>query len=197
MLTRVFDVDIVDSFNCMAMRPTQEREYGVRCCYDASDFYIPSWPSRLVIGKPDVSRWNSIEEEEVERIACEDLRGDSAFYCEQYQQRRPSAPGTNDAYHVGSWWNPRRPFGGGWGDPHCITYDGMQYECNFVGEAVWTSCGDWMVHVVAEPVGTGIGTAITKFSVRYKMDTIIGKLKSEEEATNSSDPNDRDAEKDI
>eukprot|EP00435_Cladocopium_sp_Y103_P027136 s1919_g6.t1 len=38
----------------------------------------------------------------------------------------------------------------GSGDPQCLTYDGLRFECNFLGEAVWTKCDDFAVHVFAE-----------------------------------------------
>jgi len=103
---------------------------------------------------------------------------------EEYSERRPPAPSTNNPFDDLSKWTPRRPPGWGWGDPHCNTYDGLSFECNYAGEAVLTRCGNWTVHVIAERVGgSGNATVITRFAMRYLSDTFIGVVRGNESAT--------------
>eukprot|EP00435_Cladocopium_sp_Y103_P049642 s1428_g15.t1 len=48
-------------------------------------------------------------------------------------------------------WRPERgPPGAGFGDPQCLSFDGVRFECNFLGEFLWTRCEDFVVHVFAE-----------------------------------------------
>lgn len=168
---------------CRMLWPRGGRPYGVRCCYTSQNFYIPTWPSRLIVGDSASAAWNRIEEDEMERLACATSADDAS--CVLYQRERPAVPSTNNPFGGEHWWNPPRRWGGGWGDPHCSTYDGYKYECNFWGEALWTSCGNWTVHVIAEPVGTGSATAITKFAIVHVSDTIVGRLRQ----NNDSDSN--------
>eukprot|EP00930_Biecheleria_cincta_P000739 TRINITY_DN10176_c0_g1_i3.p1 TRINITY_DN10176_c0_g1~~TRINITY_DN10176_c0_g1_i3.p1 ORF type:complete len:1918 (+),score=217.84 TRINITY_DN10176_c0_g1_i3:374-5755(+) len=160
---------------CRRLYPQRNTPYGVRCCYDSSNLYIPSWPSRLVVGGPPITSWSEIEEDEVERLAC-GAEGGASSECMSYATQRPAVPSTNNPFGQNSLWRPRRPWGGGWGDPHCSTYDGAKFECNFVGEALWTKCGNWTVHVIAQPIGDGQATVITKLAVTSETDTVIGRI---------------------
>ena len=66
-------------------------------------------------------------------------------------------------------WNVRRREGFGGGDPQCSSYDGFRFECNFLGEALWTRCGAFAVHVFAErPSNTSRATVIRGFAVKQE-----------------------------
>ena len=49
-------------------------------------------------------------------------------------------------------WRRRRPPGTEIGDPHCVTFDGLTFECNFLGESTYAKCEDLKVHVFAEQI---------------------------------------------
>lgn len=66
-------------------------------------------------------------------------------------------------------WNFRRREGFGGGDPQCSSYDGFRFECNFLGEALWTRCGTFAVHVFAErPSNTSRATVIKGFALKQE-----------------------------
>jgi len=147
---------------------------GVRCCYDGEGQYIPAWPSRVIFYSVQMGSWSWAEEREVERVTCAaEPRGDA---CAEYARRRPAVPPTNNPYWSGSGWEVPRPFGGGWGDPHCKSIDGLEFECNFHGEAVWAGCGSWQVHAVAERFGNSSATIITAVAVRHESETLVARL---------------------
>ena len=61
---------------------------------------------------------------------------------------------------------PNKGGGFGNGHPQCLTYDGLRFECNFLGEAVWTKCDDFAVHVfTAMPNSKSRGTVIKGIAV--------------------------------
>ena len=43
-----------------------------------------------------------------------------------------------------------------------MTYDGLTFECNFLGEAVWTRCGVFAVHVFTEQASNGTQATVIK-----------------------------------
>lgn len=86
---------------------------------------------------------------------------------------RPPPPPTNQPFGPTQQWERQRAPAGGWGDPHCSTYDGLNFECNFKGEALWTQCGHWRVHAVADVVRTGTATSIRSVAVRHLDDTVV------------------------
>jgi hypothetical protein len=151
-------------------------DYTVRCCYDSSNIYLPHWPSRIGVVPAKSSQWYTLEEEQLEEIACGSST--SSFTCEAFQRRRPANIPTNNVFDFGvTLWLMPRPFGGGWGDPHCQSIDGVAFECNFRGEANWVTCGNWSVHAVAELVSDGgKATTISKFAVRYWNETLVARL---------------------
>eukprot|EP00404_Azadinium_spinosum_P039971 CAMPEP_0180694672 /NCGR_PEP_ID=MMETSP1038_2-20121128/2037_1 /TAXON_ID=632150 /ORGANISM="Azadinium spinosum, Strain 3D9" /LENGTH=565 /DNA_ID=CAMNT_0022726033 /DNA_START=48 /DNA_END=1744 /DNA_ORIENTATION=+ len=114
------------------------------------------------------------EEEEVEQVTCASDPQSQA--CQVYTSRRPAIKPTNNLYGRGSGWEVPRPFGGGWGDPHCKSIDGLEFECNFRGEAVWVGCEQWRVHAIAKQLGDANATVITKVAVRYGSETLVAKL---------------------
>jgi len=161
---------------CLQMWPLWWRGLhgGVRCCYDGQGVYIQEWPSRALFYNSKMSRWSWREEQEVEQVTCtSDPNGEA---CQIYKSRRPPIPPTNSLFGPNSSWEVPRPFGGGWGDPHCKSIDGLEFECNFYGEAVWAGCESWIVHAIAEQLGTSNATVITKIAVRYGSETLVAKL---------------------
>jgi hypothetical protein len=47
---------------------------------------------------------------------------------------------------------------------------GEAEECNFLGEALWTRCADFEVHVITkQPSNTSQATVITGFAVPWQM----------------------------
>ena len=51
----------------------------------------------------------------------------------------PPSNCTTPPCEPGSPWIPERgPPGAGFGDPQCLSFDGFRFECNFLGEVVWT-----------------------------------------------------------
>ena len=162
----------------------REHGSGVRCCYDAALQYIPRWPSRITFSDANEWYWARTNEGEAERTCCGagDAATVSSQACLAFRDRRPATLPTNAPFVAPMLWQMRRPWAGGWGDPHCSTYDGFGYECNFHGEAVWSACAstNWTVHAAAEPVGTGRATAITKFAIDANGTSVIGRLTAEQ-----------------
>ena len=156
---------------CYRLLAGGNRHYGVRCCYDAHGAYILQWPSQVEYAVPSP---RTIEDAiDPELVSC--LRpGQDSDACKIYRTRRPSPPSTNNVYGGTQLWAPSVRWGMGLGDPHCGTYDGIYFECNFRGEALWTACGSWAVHAVADSIGTGVGTVITRVAVRGASDTFFG-----------------------
>ena len=50
-------------------------------------------------------------------------------------------PPQNNTTFSNTTWNRNRSPGTGGGDPQCLSYDGFRFECNFLGEAVWSRFG--------------------------------------------------------
>jgi hypothetical protein len=165
---------------CYRLFPGGGRLYGVRCCYDGEGSYIFSWPSQVEyqVEKGPRSIENTID---AELVAC--LRpGRSSDACKIYRQRRPAPPSTNTPYRGTMKWSPSVQWGAAFGDPHCKSYDGVPFECNFQGEAVWTACGNWTVHAVADAVSQGSSaTVITRVAVRSDADVFFGLLDNSSE----------------
>ena len=169
---------------CYQLRPGwfAATKYGVRCCYDESYDFIPHWPSRVLVHNEWASPVLASVERNAERLACgrdssANWANDSATQsasCLAFAARRPAPPSVQNPFATGYCWTPRRRRGGGFGDPHCSTTDGLQYPCNFAGEALWTSCGAWKVHVVGTPAGAGNGaTVLTQLAVSSGNDTAV------------------------
>jgi hypothetical protein len=59
----------------------------------------------------------------------------SQLECEEEDE----PPDDNNPFDDTDWDRDRAPGTGG-GDPQCLSYDGFRFECNFLGEAVWTRC---------------------------------------------------------
>ena len=161
-----------NAFYCLEMTGIPLQPLGVRCCYNVYRKYIPAWPSRVSLATALNWQWSTLLERAAETIGCERSKKASAA-CAVFTSRRPPARGTNTPFAESSDWQPVRRSGGAFGDPHCLTYDGVQYECNFCGEAKWTVCGDWRVHVSAEAVGTGAATVIRRLAVREGTETVV------------------------
>ena len=177
-------VNLGDTVQCFEVSPwwlrNRPREHGsgVRCCYRADNTYIAAWPSRVTFTDMTEWQWARTDEGEAERTCCGagDATTVASQACLAFRDRRPAPLPTNAPFTAPMLWTPRRRRAGGWGDPHCSTYDGFDFECNFHGEAVWSACGNWTVHAVAEPVGTGRATAITKFAVDANGTSVIGEI---------------------
>lgn len=166
---------------CYRLLPGGTRTFGVRCCYDRNGGYISSWPSQIEYAAPGIARIQGALEPEM--IACL-LPGRDTDPCRLYRTRRPAPPATNNPFNRPSLWSPNVRWGGAVGDPHCMTYDGTPFECNFQGEARWTECGNWSVHAVAQPLLPGSNaTVITRVAVRYLTDTVVIRLPTESNVT--------------
>ena len=161
-----------NAFYCLEMAGIPSQPLGVRCCYNVYRKYIPAWPSRVSLATALNWQWSTLLEAAAETIGCERSKKASAA-CALFASRRPPPRGTNTPFAESSDWQPVRRSAGAFGDPHCVTYDGVSYECNFYGEAKWTVCGDWRVHVVAEAVGTGAATVIRRLAVHEGTETVV------------------------
>lgn len=139
---------------------TIRKGVGMRCCYDSNDVYMPRWPSRFLVTPLMGESWTPHEDLEVELEVC------PGPACARFEALRRPVLSTNNVFGTGSCWQLPRRTGGGWGDPHCQSIDGLQFECNFHGEAVWTQCGNFSVHAFAEQVQGAQATIITRFAVR-------------------------------
>jgi hypothetical protein len=163
-----------------------------RCCYDTrSTFFdaplITQYPSLLQASSgwgnwPDWQReqiFALISDTNPDAVCCKAPTA-TAQTCAFYRDRRPVGTGTTTPFRPLSelpkcnrTWVPQPPGGWGWGDPYCNTLDGAGFECNFWGEALWTSCGSWKVHVTAVPNAEGSNaTIINGVAVREANDTI-------------------------
>eukprot|EP00438_Fugacium_kawagutii_P033652 Skav204049 [mRNA] locus=scaffold3:245488:250433:- [translate_table: standard] len=85
-----------------------------------------------------------------------------------------SAGSSGGTFGRSTGWSPPRPPGGGGGDPQCLTYDGFRFECNFLGEVLWTKCENFSVHVVAEPANASRqATVIKAFAVQQDSEIFL------------------------
>lgn len=157
---------------CYRLAPTGSRPIGVRCCYDGSGAFVPQWPSQIEYIPNGLVQWTSAID--AETVCCLGPGKDSDA-CRLYQQRRPAPAATTRPLGGTQRWTSKTQWGGSFGDPHCLTYDGTPFECNFDGEARYTQCDGWSVHIVARPVGGegGLATVITRVAVRYGADTVV------------------------
>eukprot|EP00435_Cladocopium_sp_Y103_P065968 s250_g28.t1 len=151
-----------------------ERYYSiVRCCYDntsnISDIFIDAWPSRITFHDRRIP-WTVVEEMDVE-----ELKHKAAALAGIPISSTDDTPVfDNNPYEFPSPWRRPRPPGTGVGDPQCLSYDGFRFECNFLGEAVWTRCQDLTVHVFAELADSSArATVIKGVAVREKTETAI------------------------
>ena len=143
-----------------------------RCCYTRSTGQlITGYPSRLkastgwgVWPKYELEKiFGSITETNPNTVCCNSARSNPAS-CKFYRNRRPTGSGTTTPFSrppgCTRGWQVPPPAGWGRGDPYCTTFDGTGFECNFWGEALWTSCQGWKVHVSAVPVSAGASATI-------------------------------------
>lgn len=167
--------------------------WRLRCCYATPSGVvgaplIEGYPSVAIPTNtwgswPDYTRemiLNRIADDNPFKICCNSPAATTST-CAMYQLRRTVAPGTTNVFAALSTlptctrtWVPPPPNGWGWGDPYCTTFDGVGFECNFWGEALWTSCSGWQVHVSAIPVTPGAAaTVINGVVVREGNDTVV------------------------
>lgn len=155
---------------CYRLVATGSRAAGVRCCYDGSGAFVPQWPSQVEYTPVGLVHWASAID--AERTCCLGPGKDSDS-CRLYRQRRPSPSSTTRPFGGTQQWTPNAQWSGAFGDPHCVTYDGTPFECNFDGEVRYSSCEQWSVHVVARPVPGSLATVIVRVAVRYASDTVL------------------------
>ena len=84
------------------------------------------------------------------------ILAEKKFYRSQVKKcKKKTPPKDNDV--IPPWSPPPRPPGVGGGDPQCLSFDGHRFECNFLGEAVWTRCG---VTIFCPKLSTSSGCAM-------------------------------------
>eukprot|EP00438_Fugacium_kawagutii_P017152 Skav211195 [mRNA] locus=scaffold2111:41561:44854:- [translate_table: standard] len=100
---------------------------------------------------------------------------------------RPDQSQTCSCGGGGGGWGTNGGGSHGFGDPQCLTYDGLRFECNFLGEVVWTKCDDFAVHVIAErPNNSSQATVITGFAVTEGREIVYALLRRGADRNSSS-----------
>jgi hypothetical protein len=176
---------------CFEMLPSgSSRRFGVRCCYDNKGLYVVQYPSQVTYLPADSAASAVVRATNAEAVLCLE-HGIYSAPCAVYRSRRPAPPATNTPFSSPMKWTPALRMSAVYGDPHCTSYDSVDFECAFEGELVWTQCGNWSVHLVGkrpveDPVNATPGierkrkesTVINRVAVRYFTDTAIVMLHS-------------------